>query len=171
MSEDVFTHLFRTYQREIDAYFLKKTRNRALAEDLTQDTFARVARMGTNIDNVDQKRPYLYRIAHNLLVDHLRREARQRDHDTHPATLASLPDDALTPEEHLCSAQQSMLMREALLRLPSRTRQVFVLTRIDGLSYRDTAAALNISESSVQKHLAMATAHLMRQLRTGASRR
>jgi RNA polymerase sigma-70 factor (ECF subfamily) len=171
LSEDVFTYLFRTYQREIDAYFLKKTRNRALAEDLTQDTFARVARMGVSIDNVDQKRPYLYRIAHNLLVDHLRREARQSDHDTHPGTLAALPDNALTPEEYLSSAQQSMMMREALLRLPSRTRQVFVLTRIDGLSYRDTAAALSISESSVQKHLATATAHLMRQLKTGAIRR
>ncbi|BEV11878.1 hypothetical protein ATDW_23740 [Asticcacaulis sp. DW145] len=62
-------------------------------------------------------------------------------------------------------------MLAALMRLPQRTRQVFVLTRLDGLSYGETATALNISESTVQKHLAMATAHMMQHLETDHRRR
>lgn len=169
LSEDVFTHLFRTYRREIDLYFLKKTRNPALAEDLTQETFARLAAKGFNAADIEQKRPYLYRVAHNLFIDHLRREGRHGATQAADGVLEAVPDETPSPEAVLSASQQTERMQAALMRLPLRTRQVFVLTRLDGLSYRDTARALNISESSVQKHLAMATAHLMQSLKAGAA--
>ncbi|MFT3997172.1 MAG: RNA polymerase sigma factor [Asticcacaulis sp.] len=170
MSEDVFTHLFRTYRREIDSYFLKKTRNPALAEDLTQETFARLAQKVSEAADIAQKRPYIYRIAHNLFVDYLRREGRHGATQPEDGVLEALPDETPSPEAVLSAAQQADRMQAALMRLPLRTRQVFVLTRLDGLSYRETASALNISESSVQKHLAMATAHLVQHLKPVAAK-
>lgn len=49
--------------------------------------------------------------------------------------------------------------------LPPRTREIFRLNRIEGLSYADVARRLDISESSVQKHLAKALAVIMREVR------
>ncbi|WP_338736068.1 RNA polymerase sigma factor [Asticcacaulis sp. DW145] len=171
LSDDVFNHLFRSYHGEIDAYFLRNTRNAALAEDLTQETFARLAVMGTAISAVKQKRPYLYRIARNLLIDHLRRSGRLSVGQPESIAMDCVPDRAPSPEDLVSASEQSKYMLAALMRLPQRTRQVFVLTRLDGLSYGETATALNISESTVQKHLAMATAHMMQHLETDHRRR
>ncbi|WP_298330746.1 RNA polymerase sigma factor [Asticcacaulis sp.] len=171
VNEDAFTHMFRTYQREIDSYFLRKTRNRALAEDLTQETFARLAAKIADAADIVQKRPYLYRVAHNLFVDYVRREGRFSVTQPEDGHLETLPDHTPTPEAIYSASQQAERMQAALRRLPLRTRQVFVLTRLDGLSYNETARTLNISESSVQKHLAMATAHLMRHLNDSLTQR
>ena len=166
MSTDI-KRLFQAHHREIHAYLTRKLGNTEIAADLTQETFLRFAQQQTSIPAtpVLHERSYLYRSAHNLAVDHLHQLSRERTDVLPNDDLAAVPDERPTPEAAASDHGELALVQAAILELPERTRQIFTLTRIDGLTYRDAAARLRISESSVQKHLAKATKHVMQRLR------
>ncbi len=163
------TLAFLAYRGEVLAYLTRKLRDAELAADLTQEAFMRLSESEAGAAGaVGNPRAYLYRVAHNLAVDHVRRQNPRRD--TAPvsdAVLEEVPDGRPSPEQVLGERQRLDIARSAVLDLPERTRQVFVLARLDGLTYRQVAETLGISESSVQKHLAKAVAHVMQRLRAG----
>lgn len=158
--------LFLAHQRELQAYLTRKLRNADTAADLTQETFLRFAerKQGDGAPAITHERSYLYRTARNLALDYLRRE-RGRQTDICDTALNSAVDDAPSPEQIVSDRDDLAAVRAAILELPARTRQIFVLTRIKGLTYREAAIKLQISDSSVQKHLAKATKHVMERLR------
>lgn len=159
--------LFLAHRRELHAFLTRKLRDADIAADLTQETFLRLAefREGNPAVAIAHERSYLYRTAHNLAVDHLRREGRARTEPVADHEIAEIPGDAPLPEQIVSGRDELGRIRKALLELPERTRQVFALARIEGLIYQDVADRLGISTSSVQKHLARATRHVMLRLR------
>lgn len=166
MSKDI-KDLFLAHRYELQVYLTRKLGNPETAADLTQETFLRFAeyQSGNPAALVTHKRSYLYRMAHNLAVDHVRREKRERTDAVSDRELITLPDDVPSPERVVGGYDELTIVRNALLDLPERTRQVFALARIEGLTYHEVAEVLGISDSSVQKHLAKATKHVMRRLR------
>ncbi|MEM9681975.1 MAG: RNA polymerase sigma factor [Pseudomonadota bacterium] len=166
MGKDI-RELFLAHRREVQAYLTRKLRNAETAADLTQETFLRLTeRAGGNAAAViTHERSYLYRIAHNVAVDHLRRVGRERTDIVAPVELDHLADETPSPERAAGSRDELAVVRAAIRELPDRTQQIFVLARILGLTYREVAARLRVSESSVQKHLARATKHVMLRLR------
>ena len=162
-----FKQLFLAHQGELHAYLKRKLGNADTATDLTQETFLRFARHRETCPEVTitHERSYLYRIAHNLAVDHLRRARRGKVDETPGYELVDIPDEAPTPEQAVSNRSELSIVREAILEMPERTRHIFILNRIEGLTYREVATRLNISESSVQKHLAKATKRVMQRLR------
>lgn len=63
--------------------------------------------------------------------------------------------------------QQRQALKQALAELPVRTQQIFRLNRLEGMTHAEVARQLGISDSSVQKHLAKALAHVMVRLQEG----
>ncbi|WP_425645298.1 RNA polymerase sigma factor [Agrobacterium leguminum] len=158
--------LFLAHKRELQAYLTHKLKDSETAADLTQETFLRYAEQGATKDTgILHGRSYLYRTAHNLAVDHVRQKARQKTDAIAHEDMASIPDDAPSLEDEADSKQKVDRLRLVVAELPERTRQIFVLNRIEGLSYAETAERLGVSESSVQKHLAKALSHVMQRLR------
>ena len=159
--------LFLAHRRELQTYLTRKLRDAETASDLTQETFLRFAEHGHSsaAAAVTHERSYLYRTAHNLAVDYARRQRRERTDAVGPDDLAVLPDDRPSPERIAGGHDELGRVRKALLELPERTRQVFALARIEGLTYREVAQRLQISDSSVQKHLAQAVRHVLQRLR------
>jgi RNA polymerase sigma factor, sigma-70 family len=159
--------LFLAHRRELQAYLTRKLRDAETAADLTQETFLRFAEhKGGQAAAIVHERSYLYRTAHNLAVDHVRKQRREQTDCVANDDLTEIADDR--PSQEQAAAGQSELdrVRAALLELPERTRQVFALARIEGLTYREVAERLEISDSSVQKHLAKAIKHVMQRLRS-----
>lgn len=158
--------LFLAHRRELQTYLTQKLRDGETAADLTQEAFLRFAEQGpAGTAAVAQPRAYLYRTAHNLAVDHVRRQQRERTDPTAPDDMAGIADDLPSPERAAAAHSDISTVRGALLELPERTRQVFALARIEGLTYAEVARRLQISDSSVQKHLARAIKHVMQRLR------
>ena len=159
--------LFLAHQRELQVYLTRKLGNAETAADLTQETFLRFAehRGSHPTAVIARERSYLYRTAHNLAMDHIRRQSRERTDVAAGEELTRVPDDSPSPEQAAGGRTELATIRAAILELPERTRQVFALARIEGLTYREVALRLGISDSSVQKHLAKATKHVMRRLR------
>lgn len=164
--EDI-KRLFLAHRAEIQAYLTRKLRNAELAAELTQEAFLRFAEQGqTESAAITHERSYLYRVAHNLAADHLRLRGREKLDLLGNDMLDALADDAPSPERVVNGQSEIARLRRILMELPERTRAVFVLTRIDRLTYHETAQRLEISESSVQKHLAQAVKHVMQRLRS-----
>lgn len=168
MTDKTLKSLYASYQRELLAYLTSKLRDAELAADLTQETFLRFAEK-SSADTADfqNTRSYLYRTAHNLAVDHIRQQARRRTDLPGSEVLAELADDAPGQEDITLGRERLEQLKSALSGLPPRTRDIFILNRIEGLSYRDVAETLGISESSVQKHLARALLQVTSSLRGG----
>lgn len=154
--------LFLAHGREVQSFLTGKLRDADTAADLTQETFLRFAEQGAL---VLRERSYLLRTAHNLAVDHIRRQRRENTEYLDDDGLDALAADAPSPEQTVVDRDELRRMRGALAELPERTQRIFLAVRVRGQGYRQVAHQLGVSESSVQKHLARALKHLMQRMR------
>src|SRR3546814_13544191 len=100
-------------------------------------------------------RPLLYRIARNLLNEQWRRARSHREQYNVPVDSVELPDPAPPPDLAIQQAQQQAWLRQAMLSLPPRCPQGFVLVRIDGLRQGEVARRCGIYWKTVAKHPAV----------------
>lgn len=163
MSDLDIKGLFQQHAKTLQSFLLRKSRDPQLAADLTQESFLRLAEQGSGA-GIDNSPAYLYRTASNLLIDHQRQQARRKTDLVPHEVLVEIEEPGASLEERTAALQQLERMQRALNELPLRTRQIFQLNRVDGLTHAQVALELGISDSSVQKHLAKALAHVMQRL-------
>jgi RNA polymerase sigma factor (sigma-70 family) len=156
--------LLQIFQAERDRIFRlirRIVRNPATAEDLTQDTLVHL----WNRPVTGQDRNLVLRTAQNLAIDHLRRQQVRGSYAENvlPEQLQPLtvpPDEAVEQRAGLEAAMA------ALGNLPTRTQRVFLLNRLDGMTYAQIAKELDVSVSTVEKDMIRAIA-ACRALREG----
>lgn len=170
MSDLDIKGLFQQHAKTLQNFLLRKSRDPQLAADLTQESFLRLAEQG-HAAGIDNSPAYLYRTASNLLIDHQRQQARRKTDLVPHERLVEIEDSGTSLEDRTAALQQVEHMQRALDELPLRTRQIFQLNRVDGLTHAQVADELGISDSSVQKHLAKALAHVMQRLAEAAAGR
>ena len=163
MSEPDLHHLFTAYAPGLSSLLLRKSGDPHLSADLTQESFLRLAERYSDepIDNIPG---WLHRTAHNLLIDHYRRERRHKTDSVCCNVLSEFIESGPGPEEQLLDARQRQHLRLAITELSPRTQAVFRLNRLVGLTHAQVAQRLNICASSVQKHLTLAMAYLRERL-------
>ena len=139
-------------------------------EDLLQDLYLKVVALDARTE-VRDPRAYLYRLASNLMMDRWRSERRAAARDgawrivAHDTEGAEDRVDAPSAEAVVAGRQRLAGLQAALARLPDRTQTVFRLHKFDGLSYAEVAAKLEISRSSVEKHMMDALRFLSTKVR------
>jgi RNA polymerase sigma factor (sigma-70 family) len=164
------TALDQRFRRPLMSFFLRRVRTHAEAEDLTQEVFVRLLRPDIAVRE-DTAHAYVFQIAANLLRDRAR-----RDYVRQGAALARAPlrDDAGNPDEmpaaedpapdRVLSARQDLRAAlDALDELSERTRDAFLLFRVEGMKQKEIATIFGISVSAVEKHIVKAAAHLARR--------
>ena len=166
MSDVDLKGLFLKHADTLRGYLARKVRDPQLAADLGQESFLRLAEKPAG-ERIDNSQGYLYRTASNLLIDHIRQEARRKTDSVPNEALAEIEDEVAGLEAQAMAQQQRQALKPALTELPERTQQIFRLNRIEGMTYAQVARHLDISDSSVQKHLAKALAYVMQRLQDG----
>ena len=155
--------LSQKYRPALSRYFGKRAFQQADVEDLVQEVLVRLAVRGDG-SNIEKPEAYLMRTATNVWRDFLRKK-RTHAQDFHDEFLEERhPDAEIGPENVLTGEEAVSVIIEALNELPSRTRQVFVLCRIEGLRHKRIANRLGISVSAIEKHMIKAIAHLAKHL-------
>ncbi|ARU88239.1 sigma-70 family RNA polymerase sigma factor [Pseudomonas sp. M30-35] len=129
------------------------------AADLAQDTFVRLLSSPENLASLRQPRAYLSTIAHGLVVNFWRRQSVER---AYLDALAAQPEAlAPSPEERELIVETLLAIDAMLLRLPSKVRQAFLLSQLDGLTYAVIAQRLSVSERMIKKYMAQAMLHCL----------
>jgi RNA polymerase sigma factor (sigma-70 family) len=146
------------HRSELARYVNRHLGDRHAVADVVHDAFVRMA--DQPLTKVQDVRSYLYQIARNLLLDQKKRNFRRQTFVVSPETLDGIIDEAPSPEDAADARLRLERLQNHVRELPFKTQQIFVLNRIDGLSYGEVARHLGISESSVQKHLAHAVQHI-----------
>ncbi|UZW62193.1 RNA polymerase sigma factor [Lysobacter enzymogenes] len=132
------------------------------AQDIVQESLHKLTRYREV--PLHALKPLLYRIALNTLCDARRRESlSRRTVNVAGPELLELPNEVLRPEQWAEHREELARVRDAIDRLPERCRQVYLLNRIDGLSYSQISADQGISVKAVEKHVSRALT-LLRQL-------
>jgi RNA polymerase sigma-70 factor (ECF subfamily) len=137
------------------------------AEDLAHEAYLKMLQ-AAKVQEIDRPRPFLYQIAHNLALDHLRKQKIRHCGDLYPKDdddtsnlLESLPSTTPTPEQQTADSQQVQLLLDALNDLSERRRQILVLHKFHHWTYERIARHYGISRSAVEKNVHVALAHLL----------
>jgi RNA polymerase sigma-70 factor (ECF subfamily) len=158
------------YRERLYYAALRLVRNHDDARDLSQDAFVRAWQ---RIDQYDPRRPFypwLYRIAHNLCLDYLRRAgtARQRSLDQLVEEKnvqfreSGLPRDSPPQDvrERIHSDQMAGHLRNAIDDLKPEFREIIIMKHLEHMSYKEIAETLEIPEGTVMSRLYHARKHL-----------
>lgn len=137
------------------------------AEDLAHEAYLKMLQ-AAKAQEIGYPRPFLYQIARNLALDHLRKERIHQRSNNHPQApedndnfLESIPSNTATPEQQAADRQQVTLMLVALSGLSERRRQILVLHKFHHWTYEHIARHYGISRSAVEKNVHVALAHLL----------
>lgn len=154
-----FDSLHRVFREPLHRFFSRRLAGSAAAEDLVQQVFERLVQRG-EIDSIENARGYVFRVAENVFVDHMRRGAVRHSHahDQFDESLHAGVD--FSPEHVLAKRERLARVMEILQALPERTRIIFVLRRIEGWKYQEIADRYGISVSAVEKHVERAVEQL-----------
>ncbi len=134
-------------------------------EDLVQQVFLRLTGRA-DLTPLERPEAYLFTTASNLLRDrHRRRSARAADaHEPYDEVVHGGLHMTPGPERELLGTQRVEQLVAALYDLPERTRVVFTLYHLEGLSHETIARRLGIAVSTIEKHMARAIAHCLGRL-------
>lgn len=155
------------FRRPLMSFFLRRVSGHAEAEDLTQQVFTRLLASETaaGAENIDG---FVFTTAANLLRDRGKCAARryQAPPGIDPQLLAEICRDAQEercPERVLLGKDTLAEVFRTLEELGPRTRDIFVLHRLEKMKHRQIADLLGIGVSTVEKHVIKATLHLARK--------
>lgn len=154
--------LCRRFRPALLAYFLRRVASPAEAEDLAHDVFLRLA--GVPLEQLRSADAYIFHVAANLLRDRARRWKVRNDYvATQVAAVdaGELELHAFDPERIETARRSVAALVARLMELPERTREIFILYRIENIARRSIAQAYGLSLSTVEKEVARATAYLM----------
>lgn len=124
-------------------------------EDIVQETYVRICQV-ENKETIKQPRSFLLTTARNLAIDHIKRAESQfaDSADENPELLdLGLHEDAIY--QQVASDEEFALFCQAVRLLPVQCRKVFILKKVYGYSQKEIAQQLNLSESTVEKHVAL----------------
>ena len=167
-----FSALVELHQQPLIGFFLRNTRDLQLAEDLTQETLLRVYHQAWDYLPVGRFKPWLYRIARNLLIDNVRRRShdalirahQSRSEDDDPG-LSRLAGEFHSPEQRLTRKEFSDRVDRLLEEIPAEQRQVFVLHHYVGLSLAEVAEIVDANLATTKSRLRLAREKLQDKLR------
>ncbi len=149
--------LYASHHGWLHGWLRRKLGNASDAADLAHDTFVRImASRRLPADLGDEPRALLTHIAKGLVIDHWRRQSVER---AYLDALAQLPEPMAPSPETRLLILEALYRIDAMLRgLPARTRNVFLLSQLDGLTYPQIAQQMGLSLITVKRHMRSAFA-------------
>ncbi len=160
MDEQAFRLFYERTARPLWSYLARLTGDRALAEDLTQESYYRFLRASLKSDDEAYQKNFLFRIGTNLARDHWRRTPRAERVDVE--TTETLRAHDRTAER----VQQSSDMGRALAHLKPRERQLLWLAYVEGSSHNEIAEVCGLRSKSIRLLLFRARRKLAEVLRS-----
>ena len=164
--QDAFDEIMKRYKHRIYAYLLRSVKNYEDAEELTIEVFFKVYCALDSWKPQARFSTWLYKIAHNLSIDHHRAKSRRQTYSLDDEELSLDEPKAVdlrsNPEWEAEEKDRGRMIREAIDQLSPKQRAVFMLNRYQGLQIKEITEVLGMAEGTVKIHLHRA----MKKLKT-----
>ena len=152
--------LFRTHYDGLSRYAFTIIKNQAEAEDVVQGLFVKLWEKRKDLDVIKDTKAYLYRSTHNESLNAIKKLKRiAGDEEIKDSSLADLND----ANSILIGEELQVRIESAMNQLPDKCQEVFRLSRMEQLSYKEIAQQLEISQKTVENHMGKA----LRMMREG----
>jgi RNA polymerase sigma-70 factor (ECF subfamily) len=153
-----FEQLFLKYQKKLYYFGYKILKNKEEAENLVQAVFMDVWENREQINEEKSFSGYIFKIAKNKISNLLRKKINEQMYFDYITEQKSNNEELKTDE--LISQQFEEIFDKLINSLPERRKEIFLLSRNDGLTYKEIALKLNISENTVDTQIRNALDYL-----------
>ncbi|MBL4561500.1 MAG: RNA polymerase sigma-70 factor [Labilibaculum sp.] len=158
-----FEVLFYKYKNKLKGFVIKLAPSQVDSDEIVQKVFIKVWVQRTKIDPRKSFSSFLFTIAKNEVIDQLRSSISKRIYFMGHEAIADLNISDQSVNETQLELEQKVT--ELIKKIPERRRQIFELSRYDGLSYKQIAKELNISENTVDTQIRKSLNYLREELR------
>lgn len=143
------------HEPALRTWLMRRTVQDIDADDIVQESYALLAELST-VDHISNPRAYLFRTAQSLILQQIRRANVVSIQAIEDLEHFEARSDAPSPEEEVSDRRELQRLADALATLPSRCGEAFRLRRIEGMTQREVASNMKLSESTVEKHIGKA---------------
>lgn len=146
--EEIFSQVFRDYSEKLHNYIYYKSGDSELAQDITQEAFITLWNHCEDA-KLETAQGYVFTIAKNKLLnsyqhDKVKLKFKNQKHKDH---------STIDPEHILLEKEFHDTLEKAISNLPEKQREVFLMSRIDKMTYKDIAQTIGISKQAVEKRI------------------
>jgi RNA polymerase sigma-70 factor (ECF subfamily) len=145
-------------------------KNRRVADleidDIVQEAYAKICALEF-VEGIRHPKTYFFRTAYSIIVTHIRRSRVVSIFSVENMDALSLTTHDPSPERQVADREELSRIAAAIASLPNACREVFTLRRIEGLSQRDVAKRLKLTENSVEHHMTKAIRFMMEKFGRG----
>lgn len=160
MTQEEFNRLFDSYFDDVRKYILYRSGDDEIATDIAQDTFLRIWEKQMVIEPKTAKY-LLLKISRDLYINRYHREKKAFNFfETYQVN-----EEGLSPEDLVNFNDLQMAYENALRTMPEKQREVFLMSRIDELKYKEIAEQLGLSVKAIEKRMSQALDHLKANLK------
>lgn len=159
MTKEEFKGLFDAYFDTLRSFLVYRGADKEQASDIAQDVFMRIWEKQMEIDPATALR-LLYKMAGNMFISRYRRTELERNYRS------SLKSDDMdfSPEDSMRYNQLHDNYTKALAALPEKQRTVFLMARMENLTYQEIADRLDLSVKAIEKRMSIALSYLRKTL-------
>ncbi len=144
--EEAFDFIFRKYYKGLTVQAIRFVHDQDSAQSLVQDCFVTFWKKRYEISNIDHLYSYLFFMVRNRCIDHIRKQQLYRQVPITNQT--DFPEN--DTEQQIGADDLSSRLWQSISKLPGRCRMAFEYSRIDGLTYRQVALKMEISDKAVE---------------------
>ena len=161
-----FETLYSRHKGGLFRYLLRQCAQRTYAEEMFQDVWMNLINARRRYRIEAKFTTYLYKLAHNRLIDHYRRNATDAmfSYNSDESLIEGCTAAGLALEEKIEIAQQARILLDLLLKLPEAQREAFVLHEEAGLSIDEIAQVTGVNKETAKSRLRYAVARLRQGL-------
>ena len=141
--------LFERYNKALFGFFYRMTHNAKTSEDLVQNVFLRMLKYKHTFTGEGKFTTWMYHLARNVNVDHHKKQNRMGYKDDLGTWENRLPDESDT-ESQINQQEEIRLLNTAMEKLPPEKKEILVLSRYQGLKYKEIGQLMNCSEGAVK---------------------
>lgn len=150
--EDAFTTIFHRYTPKLKAFIYGFVKVSAITDEILQELFLKVWLNKENLPSVNEPSAWIYRLATNLTLNQLKKQAIEYKH------LKSLVGEEGREDilQKLSVKELQQIIYEAVAKLPEKRREIYLLSREEGLSHKEIADRLHLSIPTVKNQVTSA---------------
>ncbi len=155
---EAFDELFHKYRDKLFCFSFSLLKNREDAQEIVQEVFFRIWMRRAQIDSSKSFKSFLFTISYHLIIDQLRSRMRDKEYREHLEQFFETTNMEFNHEADFEKLQDDI--SRAVQELPDKRKNIYILSRQEGLSYKEIACQLDITEKTVENQINLALKHI-----------